>query len=493
MLALLLPSLVGFLAALSRFGGLCLVEGRKKSVVVAAFARTCARGDSRQTAKHRSWAATSGSAARHSNTAPSWHDIEQQLGEPFLHPPTNVVVDSALNPSEPPPFLCRPAERPILFRERHGWCPYSERVWLTLELCGAAYDTILIDNTGHGPRPSYFAGQTPQIQWPNADVTNGSPGRRQGESMDLVAALDEQYHQGRLLQSERADVRHTISKLNQIFPRSRPSSRAAYLFRPNGSPLGQLAFRETLCKMEDLLSDNNNGKDDDGDYLCGSQLTAADVAYLPFLERYRYQLPCLHGMELQPNDPTQYPKLAKWYQTMDQVPVYAGRIQGNAASWAKVLAMAGYGNDGFPPATQAHAQQMLSNEQFATPIDLPLWRSYAVDRPEVAATPHGQAALIVTRNHCAIAADAAQKLPDGVPIEEVDRQLRELAHHLLELHAWHSAAEEPERKSMSPPVPSTPVISLAQFLDQRMCVPRDMGAMPAACIHRIAIASSNHA
>jgi len=90
------------------------------------------------------------------------------------------------------------------FRERNGWCPYSERVWLALEVSNVAYDTVisdraehhgleaavgranisttplaqvLIDNMGEG-RPAYFSGSTPKMRWPD--------GRAQGESMDLV-------------------------------------------------------------------------------------------------------------------------------------------------------------------------------------------------------------------------------------------------------------------------------------------------------------------
>ena len=106
----------------------------------------------------------------------SWEDIETQLGEAYYDKHPNSI-DSVLNPSKPD-FS---TERPTFFRERHGWCPYSERVWLALELAGVEYDTIRIDNTGHGPRPSYYSGQTPQMKWPD--------GRTQGESMDLVEEI----------------------------------------------------------------------------------------------------------------------------------------------------------------------------------------------------------------------------------------------------------------------------------------------------------------
>lgn len=95
--------------------------------------------------------------------AAHWHDIEKSLITSTQHDAdAPLIIDSAFDPSKPN----YSSERPTLFRERHGWCPYSERVWLALESTNIDYDTIRIDNTGPGQRPSYFAGQTPQMRWP---------------------------------------------------------------------------------------------------------------------------------------------------------------------------------------------------------------------------------------------------------------------------------------------------------------------------------------
>ena len=123
----------------------------------------------------------------------SWDTIEGMLGTAY-NTPTPTSIDSILNP-ETPTFS---TERPTLYRERHGWCPYSERVWLTLEILNQDYDTIRIDNTGGG-RPSYFGGQTPQMKWPD--------GRTQGESYDLVQALDAKYNSNQLA-SNKDEINH---------------------------------------------------------------------------------------------------------------------------------------------------------------------------------------------------------------------------------------------------------------------------------------------
>lgn len=155
--------------------------------------------------------------------------------------------------------------------------------------------------------------------------------------MDLVDEIDKRYNNGNW-QSTDATVRHMVAAFRNIFPRARPSSRAAFLFQSSGDPLWKSTFEKTLAETDALLSENHQGP-----FFAGDTLTAADIAWVPFLERYRYQLPCLHA-GLEPNDASTYPHLAAWYQAMDQVPAYASRLKGDASSWRKVLTMAGFGN-----------------------------------------------------------------------------------------------------------------------------------------------------
>ena len=182
-------------------------------------------------------------------TPTSWSDLERQIlpsatsssSSAFDDAPLPVNIDSVFQPAKP-----AVSDNPILFRERHGWCPYSERVWWALELAGVDYDTVRIDNTGHGPKPSYWSGTTPQLRWPQTD-------RNQGESMDLVYAIDERYHQMGL-QSDESRVRDCVARMRDTFPRrARPSSRAAFLFQNNGDPLGRSVFEETLAQTNAML------------------------------------------------------------------------------------------------------------------------------------------------------------------------------------------------------------------------------------------------
>ena len=171
-------------------------------------------------------------AALQPNGCPSWKSLATELPSAAADSP--VKIDS-VRQQQAPVFS---KERPTLFRERHGWCPYSERVWLALETKGIEYDTVLIDNTGGG-RPSYFSGSTPQMRW--------ADGRMQGESLDLVKALDKLYPEATpLWPPEGVDmgaVNAMVSAFKGTFldprvrPRGRPSSSAGTATRCHATPL----------------------------------------------------------------------------------------------------------------------------------------------------------------------------------------------------------------------------------------------------------------
>jgi glutathione S-transferase len=372
--------------------------------------------------------------------------------------------------------------KPILYRERHGWCPYSERVWLALEVLEVDYNTIYIDNI-YG-RPNWYNGNTPQIKWPD----NG--GKIQSESMDLVREINKRYKTtaGKNVDLYPDDIiNDVINKINEfdkIFPRCRPSSRAAFLFRYDGEPLWKNEFETVLKKTDELLADNN-----DGPFFCGSRFTAADIAWVPFLERYAGQLLCLHD-GLNPKCQDKYPYLYNWYKAMETtVPVYGCRIRGDHSSWRKVLTMAGFGNAGNVPqlvndrmdeitkleckpiSKEEYKQQQILWDQYVSSSSSSYSSSPSLKRKYVSSSPSKEAASVLIRNRENIIKDIISKKRKNLPTEinELEETMRSLAYILCNIH--NDDDDNDNIRNNNDNINDN-VQALASFLDERMCVPR---------------------
>ncbi len=410
-------------------------------------------------------------------TIPSWNEIEKL--NPSLTHPQPLIIDSSLHPNETPNYS---TDKPTLFRERHSWCPYSERVFLALEVMNVPYDTIFIDNTGHGRRPSYFTGQTPQMKWED--------GSTQGESMDLVRQINTKYKYIITNTNNidlypidiQNDVINKIRSFTNIFPkRTRPSSRAAFLFRYDGKPLWKNEFEKVLRETNDLLGESSGS----GPFFCGERFTAADIAWVPFLERYAAQLPCLHDGLNPRNDVERYPHLVAWYDAMDDcIPEYICKVKGDTSSWRKVLMMAGFGNAGVPLDVSQRMEDVKIEESKALTEEEEekeqrIWDLYSSSRPWVASSASAEAASVMVRNRKAIVKDIGKRAAAGYPLiaecteDELDLAMRSIV--------WLLYQNESDNIMINPET----VASLATYLDERMCVPRDMGCLSATAIKRL--------
>jgi glutathione S-transferase len=387
--------------------------------------------------------------------APSWDALAAQA----KRRPQGLLFDPARGDPEPEWFGS--SDRLLLYRERNGWCPYSERVWLTLEVKGIDYATVLVDNTGPGPRPRGYSGSTPQVRWPETK-------RLQGESLDLMKELDRRYPETAPLWPPpgmpMTEVSSMVSAFKRAFPsNARPSSRSAFLFGWDG-PLARSDFESALDRTEELLAKHEGG------FFCGEALSAADIAWAPFLERWAAQLPCLHDGLLPKATPERWHHLSQWYLAMEeQVPAYACRLRGDEQSWQRVLAMQGFGNAGRAPALLRKGASEDQPLAALTDAENRVWAMYTSEG-RVCATPQEELAARVADNREAIVRDACARnafdsegaADDGLRM--VAALLRGTSMDDLDASARESAA------------------AMAAHLEKRVCVPRDMGPIEAAAL-----------
>ena len=151
------------------------------------------------------------------------------------------------------------------------------------------------------------------------------------------------------------------------------------------------------------------------------------------------------------------------------IPAYGCRVRGNAASWAKVLSQAGFGNGGSVPETSPD-DRTAASDAAASARGAETWAAYAADRPWVAPSPDEEAAATILRRRDAIRDDAVRR---GVGDEDaIEAGLRGVVAGLID--EAHVLALDQDAATM------------ARDLDERLCCPRDLGAPAAAAIRRLA-------
>ena len=415
---------------------------------------------------------------------PTWESLAPLV--PTAQDPGPEVLGIALD--QPP----AQSGRLILYRDRNGWCPYSERVWLGMMEKGLEFDEVLINLQGRKPKWYYDevrTGNTPAIRFPDGTVM--------WESLDLLKELDVRYPAPEYPAlfptdpDERAEAEALIQAFSSTMPsNSRPSSRAAFLFRGWGGdliPKGEIV--QTFDRLEKLLA-----KHPAGPFFMGAQFTAVECCWAPFLERYTVQVPLLHeGIDL--TDASRWPLLNKWFQGMhEQVSTYLPRVKGDSHTWSYALAEAVDDARRYPglrALMKGDQRHVAAELEVLDAGDGSVWDEYCKARPGVAATPALEAAARVLRNHEAIKEDAlAGCATQGVTIALVDKVLRCLVVLLTSEYMADPCSQCKSTLLLAEaqtlcvenisPEEGPLAADVARFLAGRLCVPRDMGSLPAA-------------
>ena len=172
---------------------------------------------------------------------PTWSELEQRV--PSSVSPAPVVLRAAAHAD-----ATDLAGKAVLYRDRNGWCPYSERIWLALELKRADYITCLVDDDYSIPPGG--AGSLPRFR--SADGT----AYEAKDIWTVLERIDADYPQPPILFPDVsvsvALVRDSFERFDGIMPRfTRPSALTPYVFACRLQRAGSFEIEE--CELGELV------------------------------------------------------------------------------------------------------------------------------------------------------------------------------------------------------------------------------------------------
>ena len=203
----------------------------------------------------------------------------------------------------------------ILYRDRHSWCPYCQKIWLWLEFKRIPYKVKKINMYCYGQKEKWYlnkvrSGKLPAIEFNGKIIT---------ESDDIIIFLENEFGTlGSSLLSN--DIREARNLEREIF-----RSWCNWLCRKSFSYLDESfrknKFRESISKLEKILGFSKTGfidspKNDSEKLKPGT----GDIIFIPYMERMNASLSYYKGFNLRNN----YPFIDRWLTKLESLSAYRG-------------------------------------------------------------------------------------------------------------------------------------------------------------------------
>ncbi|KAL7462451.1 hypothetical protein ACHAXS_002836 [Conticribra weissflogii] len=426
-----------------------------------------------------------------SSPIPSWSHLESHPSiQKSLQTPRPIYKDAL-----PPEIEASNIDKPILYRDANCICAASQMVWLGLECKNIDYLTVLVeksfnlrgdersnannDSDDDDENKEMNQNMIPRIVWPETKSGNGDKKKSNNDknsqpTSDPIKLL-EQIHSHYpttapdfypKLSAAVDASRCNILRFPGVMPRlSDPNlmSHAPFLFRPDGNLVPKSSHCVSLEELEEMLEEYYLGP-----YLCGRDVTAADVAWIPYLERYAVQLPLVYPNVdvLNPRSRDSYGEVWEWYLAMERgVPAYACGVMGDGRLWRRCL----------EEVVELHNERAASDEEKVelgpepkrkgwwmkkNPKGPELWKDYVERRPWLGGTPEWEVALYLIRNR--------EEIMKECKVNGADEALREVVQRLLDGEAAAALSEKARQ--------------MVQFVSERVSVPKDLGMVPALAL-----------
>ncbi len=202
-----------------------------------------------------------------------------------------------------------------LYRDRHSWCPYCQKIWLWLEYKRIPYRVKKINMFCYGQKESWFlnkvrSGKLPAIEFKGQVIT---------ESDDIIAFLENEFGPlGSFITS--SNLRKTRELEREIF-RSWCNWLCRESFNFMDKSFRKKKFKESISKFNEILSRSESGYidprfNDSGELEPG----IGDIIFIPYMERMNASLSYYKGFNLRSN----YQYIDKWLTLFEETSIYRG-------------------------------------------------------------------------------------------------------------------------------------------------------------------------
>jgi len=202
-----------------------------------------------------------------------------------------------------------------LYRDRHSWCPYCQKIWLWLEFKKIPYRVKKINMFCYGQKESWFlekvsSGKLPAIQFKGLIIT---------ESDDIIAFLENEF--GALGSFITSSNLTKIRELEREIFRSWCNWLCRESFNFIDNSFRKKRFEESISKLDKILSRSKSGFVDPSVSNTGDiEPGVGDIIFIPYMERMNASLSYYKGFNLRSN----YRHVDNWLTLFEGKSAYRG-------------------------------------------------------------------------------------------------------------------------------------------------------------------------
>ena len=203
----------------------------------------------------------------------------------------------------------------ILYRDRHSWCPYCQKIWLWLEFKKIPYKVKKINMYCYGQKESWYLSKVGSGKLPAIELN----GKLITESDNIIIFLENKF--GTLGSSLLSKDIHKVRDLEREIFRSWCNWLCRKSFSYLDESFRKNKFRESITKLEKILSSSKTGFIDspinDSEKL---EPGTGDIIFIPYIERMNASLSYYKGFNLR----NSYPFIDKWLTLLENTSTYRG-------------------------------------------------------------------------------------------------------------------------------------------------------------------------